>query len=139
MNTKKIKFTADNTEKEIEVRGCYPFLVNSTTGKVVLRISASIEDTTFDDLYALKDNTSGIVEEYERTISTDPETGEEVVGEWELVNRYTDYESGEVYIALQDGIFNVEVTRVDGVVKETRQLRADVDFIAAMTDVDLDE
>lgn len=127
MNTQKIKFN----NKEIEVQGCYPYLVSSQSGKVVLRISANEEDASFDDLMALKDNASGVIEYYERTVDG------EIVGEWELKNTYEDYNSGDVSIAYQNGRYDVEVTRVDGVVKAQAQLRADIDYISVMADIPL--
>ena len=127
MNTQKIKFN----DKEIEVQGCYPYLVSSQSGKVVLRISANEEDSSFDDLMALKDNASGVIEYYERTADG------EFVGEWELKNTYEDYNSGDVSIAYQNGRYDAEVTRVDGVVKAQAQLRADIDYISVMADIPL--
>lgn len=127
MNTQKIKFN----NKEIEVQGCYPYLVSSQSGKVVLRISANEEDASFDDLMALKDNASGVIEYYERTVDG------EIVGEWELKNTYEDYNSGDVSIAYQSGRYDAEVTRVDGVVKAQAQLRADIDYISVMADIPL--
>ena len=127
MNTQKIKFN----DKEIEVQGCYPYLVSSQSGKVVLRISANEEDASFDDLMALKDNASGVIEYYERTVDG------EIVGEWELKNTYEDHNSGDVSIAYQNGRYDAEVTRVDGVVKAQAQLRADIDYISVMADIPL--
>lgn len=129
MNTQKIKF--DN--KEIEVQGCYPYLISQTTGKVVLRIAANETDTTFDNLHALKDNTSGKIEYYERTVNE-----EGLAGEWELKTVYEDYNSGEVEIAYQGGQYKAEVTRVNGIVKEQAQQRADIDYIAAMSDIPME-
>lgn len=134
MNTQKIVFTADSTEKTIEVKGCFPYLVNQATGKVVLRISASEEDTTFDDLHALKNNDNGIVELYERTV--DPETEE--AGEWELKNTYEDYDSGEVSISYQNGQYSCDVTRMGKFEKMVAQTRADVDYLAVMADIPLE-
>lgn len=135
MNTQKIKFTVNNEQKEIEVKGVYPYLINPSAGKVVLRIAASEEDATFDDLQALKNNESGIIELYERVAN--PETGE-LSDSYELKDTYTDYDSGEVHIDYKDGQYQAEVTRVDGMVKQLRQLRADLDYMAAMADIPLE-
>ena len=131
MNTQKIKFTANGITKEIEVQGCYPYLENSTTGKVVLVITAKEEDASAADLEVLKDNVSGEVEFYERTIDG------ELVGEWELKQVYTDYNSGEIRTSYQNGMREARVTRVDGIVKAQRQDRADIEYIAIMADIEL--
>lgn len=125
MNTQKIKFG----NKNIEVQGCYPYLVSTVTGKVVLKITANEADTTFEELHSLADNESGEIEFYIREAS---EQG--LMGDWELKTIYEDYNSGDVHIAYQNGVYDVEVTRVDGVVKEQAKLRADVDFLNVWTD-----
>lgn len=127
MNTAKIEF--NNTQ--IEVQGCYPYLINQATGKVVLRITANEEDATFDQLHGLADNETGIVKYYERTVDG------EIVGEWELKNTYEDYDSGEVAIAYQNGVYTCDVTRMGVFEKEVAQQRADIDYIAAMADIPL--
>ena len=128
MNTQKIKFN----NKEIEVQSCYPYLENSTTGKVVLVITANEEDATAADLEALKDNESGIVEYYIRDYDG------ETVGKWELKETYTDYNSGDIRTSYQTGVRECRVTRIDGIVKEQRQLRADVDFLNVWTDAPIE-
>jgi len=135
MNTKKIKFTANNETKEIEVQGCYPYLINPNQNKVVLRITVNEVDATFEDLHALKDNESGIIEYYERVAN--PETGE-FSESYELKNTYEDYNSQELHIDYADGQYKAEITRVDGVIKQMAQLKADLDYIAAMADIPLE-
>lgn len=125
MNTQKIKFG----NKSIEVQGCYPYLVSTVTGKVVLKITVNEADAVFDELHSLADNESGEIEYYTREAS---EQG--LMSDWELKTTYEDYNSGDVHIAYQNGVYDVEVTRVDGVVKEQAKLRADVDFLNIWTD-----
>ena len=128
MNTAKIKF--NNTE--IEVQGCFPYLVNQASGKVVLRITANEEDATFNQLHGLDNNETGVVEYYEREIGEGA-----VAGEWELKNTYEDYDSGEVAISYQNGVYTCDVTRMGVFEKEVAQQRADIDYIAAMADIPL--
>lgn len=129
MNTQKIKFN----DTEIEVQGCYPYLVSPAQGKVVLTITVSADDTDFDTLHSLADNESGIVELYERTI--DPETGE--ASEWVKKNTYDNYNSGDVAISYTGSQYKAEVTRVDGIVRRVAQLKADIDYVAAIEGIDL--
>lgn len=137
MNTKKIRFDYSDVAVEIEVQGCYPYLINPTQNKVVLRITANEADTDFDTLHELKENETGIIKYYERIID---ESGDEpIVGEWVLKNTYENYDSGEISIDYENGQYRAEVTRVDGMVKEVAKIKADVDYIATMADIPLGE
>lgn len=131
MNTQKIKFFNGDTAKEIEVKGVFPYLVNSAISKVVLRMTISEEDVSYDDIYALKSCT-GIIEQYERTIDG------EIVGEWELKNTYEDYNSGEISIGYQDGQYSVDLTRVGKFEKMLMQNKADIEYVAIMADIPLE-
>ena len=131
MNTQKIKFTTKGTAKEIEVQGCYPYLEVPTQDKVVLIITTTDDDATAQELESIRDN-DGTIELYEREIV------EEVAGDWELKETYTDYNSGDIRTSYQNHIREARVTRVEGLVKDQAQLRADVDFIAIMADIPLE-
>lgn len=131
MNTQKIRFTVNGQEKEIEVQGCYPYLTNSETGKVVLKITANEDDATFSDLHALKDNESGLIELYARAIDG------EVVGEWELKANYDNYNSGEVVIGYRDGVYTCDVTRIGEYERKVLQNEADIQYVALMADIPL--
>lgn len=131
MNTQKIKFFNGDTAKEIEVKGVYPYLINSAISKVVLRMTISEEDASYDDIYALKSCT-GIIEQYERTVDG------EIVGEWELKNTYEDYNSGEISIGYQDGQYSADLTRVGKFEKMLMQNKADIEYVAIMADIPLE-
>jgi hypothetical protein len=141
MNTieKKIKYTANGTVHEFNVIDCYPYLEVPAQEKVVLVISAKDINATANDMEQLKFNETGVIEFYDRAI-TQEEGEEPVIGEWVLRETYTDYNSGLVYSSYQSesGIREARVTRVAGIVKELAQQRADIDFIAAMSDIPLE-
>lgn len=137
MNTQKIKFTVNGQTKEIEVKGVYPYLLPGQYGKVVLRMTISEEDATYEDIYSLK-NCTGIIEQYNRTVTVDPETSEEVVGEWEKVDTFEDYNSGEISIGYQNGQYSADLTRVSKYERQIEQNAADIEYLSIMADIPLE-
>lgn len=137
MNTQKIKFTVGNVTKEFEVKGIYPYLINPNQNKVVLRMTISEEDATYDDIYSLKTCT-GIIDQYDRTVTIDPETQEEVAGEWTKKTTYENYNSGEISIAYQNGQYSVDLTRVGRYEQMVEQNKADIEYISIMADIPLE-
>lgn len=131
MNTQKISFINDGQEVAFEVKGVYPYLLNSFDSKVVLRITVGEEDANYDDIYALKTCT-GIIEQFNRTIDG------EVVGEWEKVNTFEGYNSGEISIGYQNGEYSVELTRVGKYERQVEQNAADIEFLSIMADIPLE-
>ena len=127
---KKIKF--GNTE--IIVKNVYPFKYSS--GKVVLRVSASEADTDEATLKLLKTNTAPI--EYYETVDTVDEEGNITEGtEFVLKNTYEGYESGEYVSSYANGVYEAEVTRLGETEKAVKQNTADIEYIAVMSGVDL--
>lgn len=127
---KKIKF--GNTE--IKVTNVYPFKYSS--GKVVLRVSASEADTDEATLKLLKTNTSPI--EYYETVDTVNEDGTVTEGtEFVLKATYEGYESGEYVSSYANGVYEAEVTRLGETEKAVKQNTADIEYIAVMSGVDL--
>jgi len=133
MNTQKIKFTVNGEVKEIEVQSCYSYVSNSAQGRSVLRLSVNEADAGFRDLQALKQNESGEIEFYERTV--DPESGE--AGEWVLKNVYEGYNAGEVEISYQNGQYSCEVTRMGKYEEMVAQNKADIEFLSIMAGISL--
>lgn len=127
---KKIKF--GNTE--IIVKNVYPFKYSS--GKVVLRVSASEADTDEATLKLLKTNTAPI--KYYETVDTVDEDGNVTEGtEFVLKNTYEGYESGEYVSSYANGVYEAEVTRLGETEKAVKQNTADIEYIAVMSGVDL--
>ncbi|MBO5155258.1 MAG: hypothetical protein J6C00_13040 [Eubacterium sp.] len=127
---KKIKF--GNTE--IKVTNVYPFKYSN--GKVVLRVSASEQDTDEATLKLLQTNTAPI--EYYETVDTQDEEGNIIEGEeFILKNTYEGYESGEYVSSYSKGVYEVEVTRMGEIEKAVKQNTADIEYVAAMSGVDL--
>ena len=127
---KKIKF--GNTE--IKVTNVYPFRYSN--GKVVLRVSASEKDTDEATLKLLQTNTAPI--EYYETVDTQDEDGNLIEGtEFILKNTYEGYESGEYVSSYSKGVYEVEVTRMGEIEKAVKQNTADIEYVAAMSGVDL--
>lgn len=126
----KIKF--GNTE--IKVINVYPFKYSS--GKVVLRVSASEADTDEATLKLLKTNTAPI--EYYETVDKVDEEGNVTEGtEFVLKNTYDGYESGEYVSSYANGVYEAEVTRLGETEKAVKQNTADIEYIAVMSGVDL--
>lgn len=127
---KKIKF--GNTE--IKVQNVYPFKYSN--GKVVLRVSASEQDTDEATLKLLKTNTAPI--EYYETLDTQDEEGNIIEGtEFVLKNTYEGYESGEYVSSYSNGMYEAEVTRLGETEKAVKQNTADIEYIAIMGGYDL--
>lgn len=127
---KKIKFGTI----EIKVTNVYPFKYSS--GKVVLRVSASEADTDEATLKILKTNTAPI--EYYETEDTVDEEGNVIEGtEFVLKNTYEGYESGEYVSSYSNGVYEAEVTRLGETEKAVKQNTADIEYLAVMSGVDL--
>jgi hypothetical protein len=127
---KKIKF--GNTE--IKVTNVYPFKYSS--GKVVLRVSASEVDTDEATLKLLKDNQLAI--EYYETVDTVDDEGNVIEGtDFVLKATYEGYETGEYVESYKDGVYEAEVTRLGETEKAIKQNTADIAFLATMTGVDI--
>lgn len=127
---KKIKFGTT----EIKVTNVYPFKYSS--GKVVLRVSASEQDTDEATLKLLKTNTAPI--EYYETVDTVDEEGNITEStEFVLKNTYEGYESGEYVSSYANGVYEAEVTRLGETEKAVKQNTADIEYIAVMSGVDL--
>lgn len=127
---RKIKF--GNTE--IKVHDTYPFKYSN--GKVVLRVSAREEDADEATLKLLQTNTAPI--EYYETEDTMDEEGNLIEGtEFVLKNTYEGYESGEYVSSYANGVYEVEVTRMGEIEKNVKQNTADIEYVAAMSGVDL--
>jgi hypothetical protein len=127
---KKIKFGST----EIKVTNVYPFKYSS--GKIVLRVSASEKDTDEATLKLLKDNTLAI--EYYETIDTVDDDGNTIEGtDFELKNTYEGYETGEYVSSYKDGVYEVEVTRLGETEKAIKQNTSDIEYIALMSGIDI--
>jgi hypothetical protein len=126
---KKIKF--GNTE--IKVTNCYPFKYSS--GKVVLRVSASETDTDEATLKLLKTNTLPI--EYYETADTLDEEGNLADGDFVLRATYEGYETGEYVESYKDGVYEAEVTRLGETEKAIKQNASDIEYLALMSDIDI--
>jgi hypothetical protein len=127
---KKIKFGGT----EIKVTNCYPFKYSS--GKVVLRVSASETDTDEATLKLLKTNTLPI--EYYETADTVDEDGNTIEGtDFVLKATYDGYETGEYVESYKDGAYEAEVTRLGETEKTIKQNSADIAYIAMMSDIDI--
>lgn len=119
---KKIKF--GNTE--IKVQNVYPFKYSN--GKVVLRVSASEQDTDEATLKLLQTNTAPI--EYYETVDTQDEEGNTIEGtEFVLKNTYEGYDSGEYVSSYSKGVYEVEVTRTGEIEKAVKQNTADIAYL----------
>lgn len=124
---KKIKF--GNTE--IMVTNVYPFKYSN--GKVVLRVSASENDTDEATLKLLQTNTAPI--EYYETVDTLDKDGNPVEGtEFVLKNTYEGYESGEYVSSYANGVYEVEVTRMGEIEKAVKQNTADIAYLELLVD-----
>ena len=127
---KKIKFGTT----EIKVTNVYPFKYSS--GKVVLRVSASEADTDEATMKLLKTNTSSI--EYYETVDTVDEDGNVTEGtEFVLKATYEGYESGEYVSSYSNGVYEAEVTRLGEIEKSVKQNTADIEYIAIIGGYDL--
>lgn len=119
---KKIKF--GNTE--IKVQNVYPFKYSN--GKVVLRVSASEQDTDEATLKLLQTNMAPI--EYYETVDTQDEEGNTIEGtEFVLKNTYEGYDSGEYVSSYSKGAYEVEVTRIGEIEKAVKQNTADIAYL----------
>jgi hypothetical protein len=138
MNSQKISFIVNGQTKQIEVKGVYPYQLPNSGGKVVLRMTIAEEDATYDDIYSMK-NCTGVIEQYERTIAVDPETGEETAGEWVKKNTLEGYGSGEIVIGYQNGQFSADLTRVGRYEQMVEQNKADIEDAVIENDVATNE
>lgn len=111
MNTKKIAFSVSGQSKTFEVIDIYPYRINPSQDKVVLHLLVFENDATYEDIFSLK-SCDGIIDQYDRTITIDPETGEEIIGEWEKTNTYDNYNSKDITMSYQDGVWTVQLTRI---------------------------
>jgi len=137
MNNSKIRFVVNGETKEIEVISVYPYLINKQTAQVVLRMTVNEADASYDDIYSLKSCT-GTIEQFERSITNDSETGDVVVGEWEKVNVFEGYNSGDIVIGYQNGQYSADLTRLSKYERMIEQNTADIQYIAAMSDIPLE-
>jgi hypothetical protein len=127
---KKIKFGTT----EILVTNVYPFKYSS--GKIVLRVSASETDTDEATLKLLKDNQLAI--EYYETVDTIDDEGNTIEGdEFILKATYEGYETGEYVESYKDGVYEVEVTRLGETEKAIKQNTSDIEYIALMSGIDI--
>ena len=137
MNTQKIEFTSNGEKKSIEVQGCFPYLLPNGNGRVVLRITANEADASFDDLKALEDNETGVIEYYVRDYDG------ELVGEWILKDTYEGYNAGVATISYtkgqgaNDGQYQCDVVRLGEYEKAIKQAQADIEYISIMADIPL--
>ena len=141
MVTQKIKFTSNGETKEIGILGLYPYLVNPSQNKTVLRISAKEDTASFEDFELLKNVDSGIIEHWSRPeiLKENGKGSGRFSKKWVLTKVYEDYDTGEIAVTYnKKGIFQCDVTRMDALQKTAEQNVADVEYLAAMTDISLE-
>lgn len=129
----KIRFTANDTDYEYEVIRCDA--ITDYQNIEWLLVQASEDVVSLSDLWALKYNTAGRVEYYERTIITSDDSTD--TGEWELKSIFENYNSGEIKESYEDSIYTVQIKRIGALDIQAMQTRADVDYIALMEGIEL--
>lgn len=121
--TKLIKYTTPSGEKTLKVASTpYPYL--QSTDKVVLKISVSEADAKSTDIEDLKNNT-GVIEYYE---------DEDLKASYE---NYTCGSDGLVY-GYDSGMYSVSLLRKDATQVALEKNKADIEYVALMSGIDLE-
>lgn len=121
--TKLIKYTTPTGEKTLKVASTpYPYL--QSADKVVLKISVSEVDAKSTDIEDLKNNT-GVIEYMEDG---------EVKASFE---NYTCGSDGLIY-GYDSGMYSVSLLRKDAMQVALEKNKADIEYVALMSGIDLE-